>query len=268
MTDILSIETPHYTLEKGDCLTLLKDIPDNSIDMILADPPYNITSTNWDKDLDIPALFQEYIRIIKPNHVIAVFGNEPFSSKLRVHAGKYYKYDWIWLKKSTTGFPNAKKRPLKRFENIMIFSKGDKTSNQPVYYPIMVQRGNPLNKSHKHQSRSMQEDIFRIRGSSISYNNIYYPTNVLEFKKDKRGIDTHPTAKPVALLEYLIKTYTLENEVVLDSCMGSGSTGIAALKTNRDFIGMELDQKWFDCSANRLEKTYEILKIVCKNRSF
>ena len=160
---------------------------------------------------------------------------------------KNYKYDWIWDKKSTNGFLNAKKRPLKRTENISVFSNGC-----PVYFPIMEERGKPRNKRGYHK----KENGDLIYGEIVdisSFNNLYYPTNILEFSNAVQKGKVHPTQKPVALLEYLIKTYTLENETVLDFTMGSGSTGVACVKTNRDFIGIELDDKYFSIAKDRIE---------------
>ena len=193
-------------------------------------------------------MWEQLNRIIKDNGAICLFGSEPFSSYLRMSNIKNFKYDWIWDKKSTNGFLNAKKRPLKRTENISVFSNGC-----PVYYPIMEERGKPRNKGSYNHKKGDGDMVYGKFENISSFNNLYYPTNILEFSNAVQKGKVHPTQKPVALLEYLIKTYTLENETVLDFTMGSGSTGVACVNTNRDFIGIELDNKYFSIAKDRIE---------------
>lgn len=239
-------------LIQGDCLELMKDIPDKSVDMILCDLPYGTTACKWDNVIPFEPLWEQYNRIVKDNGIIALFGSEPFASKLRLSNLKMYKYDWFWDKKSTTGFLNAKKRPLKRIEQIIIFSK-----STPRYSPIMEERGK-VRKKDSYNKRNGNGDMVYGKFNNISIsNNLYYPTNLLEFTNAVQRGKLHPTQKPVELLEYLIKTYTDENEVVLDNCMGSGSTGVACVNTNRNFIGIELDTKYFEIAEKRIMEARE-----------
>ena len=229
----------------GDCLELLQNIPDKSIDMILTDPPYGITACKWDSVIPFAPMWEQLNRIIKDNGAIVLFGSEPFSSALRMSNIKNYKYDWVWDKKLATGFLNAKKQPLRRIENIIVFYK-----KQCCYYPIMrkgVKRLKGTNESHS------LDKIYGDIKAAKKINDEYYPTSILELSNANRTGNLHPSQKPVALLEYLIKTYTLENETVLDFTMGSGSTGVACVNTNRDFIGIELDDKYFSIAKDRIE---------------
>jgi DNA modification methylase len=232
-------------LLNGDCLELLQNIPDKSIDMILTDPPYGTTACKWDSVIPFAPLWEQLNRIIKDNGAIVLFGSEPFSSALRMSNIKNYKYDWVWDKKLGTGFLNAKKQPLRRIENIIVFYK-----KQCCYYPIM-RKGVKRFKGHK-EYHSLDK-IYGDFKATNKINNEYYPTSILEFSNADKTGKLHPTQKPVPLLEYLIKTYTLENETVLDFTMGSGSTGVACVNTNRDFIGIELDDKYFNIAKDRIE---------------
>ena len=229
----------------GDCLELLQNIPDKSIDMILTDPPYGITACKWDSVIPFAPMWEQLNRIIKDNGAIVLFGSEPFSSALRMSNIKNYKYDWVWDKKLATGFINAKRQPLRRIENIIVFYK-----KQCCYYPIMrkgVKRLKGTNESHS------LDKIYGDIKAAKKINDEYYPTSILEFSNANRTGNLHPTQKPVALLEYLIKTYTLENETVLDFTMGSGSSGVACVNTNREFIGIEIDDKYFNIAKDRIE---------------
>lgn len=205
------------------------------------------TRCKWDTVIPFEPLWNQYKRIIKPNGAIVLFGSEPFSSHLRLSNLKWYKYDWVWDKKSTTGFLNAKIRPLRRHEYVHIFSNG-----KPVYYPIMETRGKPRKKGSYNKKIGNGDMVYGAFNNLTSYNNFYYPTDILEFSNAAQKGKIHPTQKPVALLEYLIRTYTNEGDTVLDNCMGSGSTGIACINTNRNFIGMELDQKYFEIAEKRI----------------
>ena len=232
-------------LHLGDCLELLKDIPDGSIDLVLTDPPYGTTACKWDSVIDFDLMWAELNRIIKPNGAIVLFGSEPFSSLLRVSNLKTYKYDWIWDKKKAGNFRAVKSMPLMNYEKISVFnhSKGN-------YNPQMTE--GKLRKKGGYYSPHEQP---LNAGTKEKTNNLYYPKGILEFSK-AGNVDAglHPTQKPVALLEYLIKTYTDENETVLDFTMGSGSTGVACVNTNRSFIGFELDETYFKIAQERLNK--------------
>lgn len=236
-------------LIKGDCLEKMKDIESGSVDLILTDPPYGTTACKWDSVIDFELMWEQLNRIIKPNGAILLFGSEPFSSALRMSNIKNYKYDWVWDKKSKGGFLNAKKRPLKQTENISVF-------NSKIYYPIMSTRGKERQKCSYNKRKGdgdMVYSSFKNLGKD-NINNIYYPSNILEFSNASQKGKVHPTQKPVELLEYLIKTYTLKNELVLDFTMGSGSTGVACQNTNRKFIGIEQDDKYFEISTKRIEE--------------
>ena len=241
-------------LIKGECIEQMKLIPSGSIDAIITDPPYGTTACKWDSVIPFEPMWQELNRIIKPNGAIVLFGSEPFSSALRMSNIKDYKYDWIWDKKVSSGFLNAKKQPLRRIENIIIFYK-----KQPTYNPQFKKRTESEIKTFKaKQSCNGVEtenynkyDLIKTKKAENKY-----PVNII-FKNSKEKECNfknrkHPTQKPLELMEYLIKTYTNENEIVLDFTMGSGSTGVAAKNLNRRFIGIELDEKYFEIAENRI----------------
>ena len=232
-------------LIQGECLEKMKDIPDKSIDMILCDLPYGTTACKWDVVIPFEPLWEQYKRIIKDRGAIVLFGSEPFSSYLRMSNIKQYKYDWVWDKVRPSGFQIAKYNPMKRHELISVFQKG---SN---WYPQKEKRDKPVKGRVCSSSDS----------SPLKYNDgiarVYdekNPQSILVFSKQSDGKYIHPTQKPVALLEYLIKTYTLEGETVLDNCMGSGSTGVACINTNRNFIGIELDPEYFKIAEKRINE--------------
>jgi DNA modification methylase len=230
-------------LYNGDCLEIMKNIPDNSVDMILTDPPYGTTKCKWDSVIPFEPMWEQLNRIIKPNGAILLFGSEPFSSALRMSNIKNYKYDWVWDKKQAGNVLNAKKQPLKTFENIIVF-------NSKTYYPIM-RKG----KMRKKGGLNKQPEITgKVKLDYMTYNDEYYPIAILEFSNADKRNRLHPTQKPVALLEYLIKTYTQEGETVLDFTMGSGSCGVACINTNRNFIGIELDENYFNIAKERIEQ--------------
>jgi len=235
-------------LYKGDCLEVMKTIPDKSIDAIITDPPYGTTACKWDSVIDFDLMWEQLNRIIKPNGAIVLFGSEPFSSALRMSNIKNYKYDWIWYKNQRTGFQSAKYQPMKSYETISVFYK-----KSGSYYPIKVKRkglkaGNKINKAGDIYGRS----IYNRPKQDDKVN----PHNVIDFIKTLHGSDErlHPTQKPIELMEYLIKTYTQENETVLDFTMGSGSTGVACKNTNRDFIGIEQDKNYFKIAEQRIKE--------------
>ena len=212
-------------LIRGDCLIEMKSIPNNSIDLVLADPPYGTTACKWDTVIPFEPMWKELKRIRKDNAAIVLFGSEPFSSHLRLSNLREFKYDWIWDKKHGANFVQANRRPLNSYEVVSIFCP-----NQTQYYP--------------------QKTV----------NPKLLPKSIIQFSRQHKPV--HPTQKPVVLLEYLIKTYTLEGETVLDFCMGSGSTGVAAKNLNRRFIGIEQDEKYLEIAIERIcQQTEEHRKI-------
>ena len=229
----------------GDCLELMKDIPDKSVEMILADLPYGTTACKWDTVIPFVPLWEQYERIIKDNGVIVLFGSEPFSSALRMSNKKIYKYDWVWEKNQPTGFLNAKKQPLRIYEMIHIFYKKQSTYN-PQFTDGVPYTLTPRSSPSAYGAHSL---------TTTSNSGYRYPRNLIKFSVDnnkQKKERYHPTQKPVSLLEYLIRTYTNEGELVLDNTMGSGSTGVACVNTNRKFIGIELDDKYFEIAKRRI----------------
>jgi site-specific DNA-methyltransferase (adenine-specific) len=229
----------------GDCLERMKEIPDGSVDMILADPPYGTTACKWDSVIDLALMWEQLKRIIKPNGAIVLFGSEPFSSFLRVSNIRMFRYDWIWEKEQGIGFANANKMPMKKHEVVSVFYK-----KLPKYYPQGLL---PFSKKVVRKETDVGEYMGKNGVSNTTYEQKYtnYPTSILEFSRNKVGT-VHPTQKPVALMEYLIKTYTNEGETVLDFCIGSGSTIVAAKNLNRRAIGIEKDEKYFEIAQDRI----------------
>ena len=246
------------TLKKGDCLELMKEIPDGSVDMILCDLPYGTTSCKWDTIIPFEPLWEQYNRIIKDNGAIVLTASQPFTSALVMSNPKMFRYEWIWDKVQPTGALQAKKMPMKLHENVLIFYKKLPTYNRQMTErnPKDVRKNAVRNKLN--QKTNLGYD--HIGGKIMTYADDYDPTKVnpktiIKFSKQpKRVKNLHPTQKPVALFEYLIKTYTNEGETVLDNCMGSGSTGVAAVNLNRSFIGIELDEHYFEIAKNRIEE--------------
>ena len=227
-------------LYNGDCLDVMKQIPDKSVDMVLCDLPYGTTSCSWDIIIPFEPLWEQYKRITKENSAIVLFGSEPFSSALRMSNIKNYKYDWVWNKKQTGNPFLAKKQPLKIHENIMVF-------NTSFYEPIMRVGKMRIKGGSKHSN------IKVFGGTDKTKNNLYYPTSILDFPNcATKSTKLHPTQKPVALCEYLIKTYTNEGDLVLDNCAGSMTTGIACQNLNRNCILIEKDKKYFGIGKKRL----------------
>lgn len=245
------VKTGQYSLLFGDCLERMKEIPDGSVDMVLTDPPYGTTACKWDSVIPFDSMWAELKRIIKPNGAIVLFGSEPFSSVLRCSNLKMFKYDWVWNKTKPQGFLNAKARPLVEHELIHVFSSGTctSTSKTMTYNPQGLINVDVLLKNT--DTESMGKRKSRKSGSEYKQTQSGYPRSILRYAHDQSKL--HPTQKPVALLEYLIKTYTQEGETVLDFTMGSGSTGVAALNTNRKFIGIELDEGYFNIAKDRIE---------------
>ena len=235
-------------LYNGDCLQLMKNIPDKSIDMILCDLPYGSTDCKWDMVIPFDKLWQQYNRIIKDNGAILLFGIEPFSSAVRYSNLKMYKYDWYWHKSMCSNFLNAKIQPFFKVETISVFYK-----KKPTYNPEMKE-GKPYKDIRSTSHTGSQNDRYeKIIRQDIINKGVRYPDNLIEFPNGNNK-NVHPTQKPTPLLEYLIKTYTNENDLVLDNCMGSGSTGVACKNTNRNFIGIELDENYFNIAKKRIEE--------------
>ena len=226
-----------------DCLEGMKLIDDKSIDMILCDLPYGTTACKWDSIIPFEPLWEQYERIIKDNGAIVLTASQPFTSQLVNSNIKNFRYEWIWEKEQGVNFPQAKKQPLKSHENICVFYK-----KQPNYKPQMIDVG----KGWKSGSKSKIEVYggFETIEGKKSTNTLRYPKTVQRFNRE---YGLHPTQKPVALFEYLIKTYTNENEIVLDNCIGSGTTAIASIHTNRNFIGFEQDEHYFNLANKRIE---------------
>jgi len=236
-------------LRLGDCLEVIKTIEDNSIDAIITDPPYGTTACKWDSVIPFEPMWEQLNRIIKPNGAIVLFGSEPFSSALRMSNIKNYKYDWIWEKTQATGHLNAKKQPLRSNELISVFYK-----KQCTYNPQKTQGHKPMNSGIRRLEIQNKTSVYGKATKELPFggNTDRYPRTNLLFKSDKQKNYLHPTQKPVALMEYLIKTYTNEGETVLDFTMGSGTTGVAAKNTSRNFIGIEMDDKYFKIAQERI----------------
>lgn len=245
----------------GDCLDIMKDIPDKSVDMILCDLPYEKLRATWDVKLNLTELWKQYKRIIKDDGAIVLTGNEPFSTLLRRDALDIYKYDWKWIKNKVTSFANANYRPMSNYEDILIFSKANASSggkNNPMkFFPQNLVEVNKrkTNKKNRqglvsHETNNVGRNNKMEQGGEYTQKYTNYPKNILYFDCEKKYV--HPTQKPVELFEYLIKTYSKEGDLVLDNCAGSGTTGVACLKTNRRFILIEKEKKYVDIIKERL----------------
>src|SRR5574344_1670095 len=232
---------------QGDCLELMRNIPDKSIDMVLCDLPYGTTACKWDVIIPFEPLWEQYKRIIKDNGAIVLFGSEPFSSYLRLSNIKMYKYDWKWEKTKATGFFDAKKRPLNNFEDICVFYK-----KQCLYNPQMTKAQKIYKRGFVKRKKSDcygEEKDFEQKETGKRY-----PKRIIKIENANTKDIVHPTQKPVALFEYLIKTYTNEGDLVLDNCAGSGTTAIACMNTNRNYILMEKEQKYYDIIQDRIKE--------------
>jgi len=235
-------------LIQGDCLEKMKDIPDGSIDMILCDLPYGTTKCKWDVVIPFDAMWEQLNRIIKPNGAIVLFGSEPFSSALRMSNIKNYKYDLVWDKNKGAQPQLANIQPMKSHENISIFGVGR------ITYNPQKTKGTPYTRDNKqkHNKQSLSNGLKPVKQVNTGFR---FPKTIITFSRDfSAQTRVHPTQKPVALMEYLIKTYTNENETVLDNCMGSGTTGVACKKLNREFIGIEMDPEYFKIAEKRINE--------------
>ena len=236
-------------LIQGDCLKVMQDIPDNKIDMILCDLPYGITACKWDSIIPFEPLWEQYNRIIKDNGAIVLTATQPFASTLVMSNPKGFKHEWVWDKVRPSGFQVAKYKPMQRHENILVFtSKGERVN----YFPIMELRDKP---AKGRVASSSESSPLKYSDGKVRIYTHKNPQSIIVFPKPNRTI--HPTQKPVELFEYLIKTYTNENEIVLDNCMGSGTTGVACINTNRKFIGIELDSEYYNIANERIQKAIQ-----------
>ena len=252
-------------LMKGDCLKLMQDIPDNSIDMILCDLPYEVTSQNsWDTKLPLDKLWAEYKRIAKDTSPIILFAQGRFTAELIMSNSDMYKYNMVWDKVLPSGFLNANKQPMRQHEDLVVFY-----DKQCTYNPQKV-KGSFCHKRGRSNGSAGSGTNYGNYTFVDTYEDEKFPTTILTFSKPKASSAKntyHPTQKPVDLLEYLILTYTNENDVVLDNCMGSGSTGVACVNTNRRFVGMELDDEYFRISQERIEQAERFPGTVYKRRT-
>ena len=232
-------------LYKGDCLELMKSIPDGSIDAIITDPPYQKTQNSWDSIIPLEPMWEQIKRVIKPNGAIVLFGQNTFTFKLGLSNEKMFRYTLTWEKTKAGGFLNAKRMPLQAHEDILVFYK-----KLPTYNP-QFEEGKPYTKKAVTNGDGRNYGNFDRVGQVSVNEGKRYPRSVVKFSNDNHG-SLHPTQKPVSLMEYLIKTYTNECETVLDFTMGSGSTGVACVNTNRNFIGIEMDENYFNIAEKRI----------------
>ena len=232
-------------IKQGDCLELMKDIPGGSVDMILCDLPYGTSALSWDTIIPFEPLWEQYERVIKDNGAIVLTASQPFTTKLINSNIHLFRYEWIWEKSRPSNFFFAKKGAMKYHENVLVFYK-----KLPTYNPIM-RKGQKAHDSRGGISKNNITGTTNVRKPNTS--NLKYPSSVIKVKSTDSTRNLHPTQKPVELCEYLIRTYTNEGDTVLDNCMGSGSTGAACQNTNRNFIGFELDEVYFNIAKKRLE---------------
>jgi site-specific DNA-methyltransferase (adenine-specific) len=237
----------------GDCLELMpKHVEDKSIDMIFCDLPYGTTACKWDTIIPFEKLWSEYKRVIKDNGAIVLFGNEPFSSALRMSNIKNYKYDWIWDKNKPTGMLNAKRQPLRRFENIIVFYKKQCTYNpQKIKNPKGIEKRSLYAYNRENEGGETTGEIKKGGVSSEYEADKLLPVNIQVFKKPNKPL--HPTQKPLDLIEYMIRTYTNEGDLILDNTCGSGTTGLGAKNLNRNYIMMEQDPKYYEIACKRVQ---------------
>ena len=232
----------------GDCLEKMKNIPDGSVDLVLTDPPYGTTACKWDACIPFEPMWEQLKRITKKNGAIVLFGSQPFTSALVMSNPKMFKYEWIWDKGVGVNFLHVKKEPMKVSENILMFCLSN-----PTYNPQKTKRDKPIKKSNNVAGESSGYRLLNDKYIGKVYKD-KYPETIIRISSRFKGRGLHPTQKPVALMEYLIKTYTNEGETVLDFTMGSGTTGVACKNLNRSFIGIEKDDKYFEIAKKRIEE--------------
>ena len=243
-------------LLQGDCLELMKDIPDGSVDMILADLPYGTTACKWDTIIPFEPLWEQYERVIKDNGAIVLTASQPFTSALVMSNPKYFRHSWVWNKRYSANYPQAKNQPMKIHEDVVVFSK-----KRASYTPIMTKRDIPIKKGANKGAEVFHRGLDRKDYIGKVYDE-KYPESIIFFPTRQEGKNIHPTQKPLALFEYLIKTYTNEGETVLDNCMGSGTTAIACLNTDRQYIGFELDKDYYNIAQDRIKNHEQQLTLI------
>jgi site-specific DNA-methyltransferase (adenine-specific) len=275
-------------LLQGNCLELMKKIPDGKVDLICCDLPYGTTDTHgtkkksnrfleWDNIIPLDELWKEYKRILKPNGVVCLTADQPFTSQLIMSNLPWFKYELIWKKNITTGFLLANYRPMKQTEDVVIFSEGGasaaakKAGNAMTYNPQgLIEKKVTKKNNKKRLGKFLMNEEFLGKNNSLlsekEYSQEYtnYPKEIIEFPMDRGSI--HPTQKPVSLMEYLVMTYSNEGETVLDNTMGSGTTGVACVRTNRNFIGIELSEEYFNKAKERIDSEVENLKKLDKEK--
>lgn len=274
-----------FELYLGDCLSEMKKIADGSIDLILCDLPYGTTDRKgienkgnnrvleWDTVIPLDKLWEQYKRVLKPGGTIVLTADQPFTSQLVISNLEWFKYEWIWKKKKTTGFLHANARPMKETEDILVFSSlgasgGSKKANKNMTYNPqgLIEKNVKKKNNAKRLGKFLHQPEHMGSGNKLLHETEYeqkytnYPSEIIEFGLDKDSI--HPTQKPVALMEYLIRTYSNEGETVLDNCMGSGTTGVAALNCGRNFIGIEMDEKYYTYAEKRIKDTVTVKKVA------
>jgi len=273
-------------LINGDCLVEMRSIEEHSIDLILCDLPYGTTDRKgseskknagsrllkWDTVIPLDKLWLEYKRVLKPRGAVVLTADQPFTSKLILSNVEWFKYEWIWKKKKTTGFLLANYRPMKQTEDVVVFSPAgaaaaSKNGKNMTYNPqgLIEKRVKKKNNPKRlgkflHNPKFMGENNKLLHETEYEQKYTNYPSEIIEFGLDKNVV--HPTQKPVALMEYLIKTYSNENETVLDNCMGSGTTGVACVNTNRNFIGIERDEKYYDTAKSRIDESIGLTRYM------
>lgn len=229
----------------GDCLEIMRGIGDGSVDCVIADLPYGTTYCKWDSVIPLDKLWEQYKRVIRGTGALVFTASQPFTTKLISSNIDWFKYEWVWDKENPTNFANAKHQPLKQHENVIVFSRG-----KSPYYPIKTP-GKPNHVQGKSQVNKSETRLIDKRvGDDLS--GMKYPKSILKFPKHSSQCKFHPTQKPVELMKYLIETYTLEGQTVLDNTMGSGTTGVACVLTNRNFIGIENDPKYYQIAQERI----------------
>jgi site-specific DNA-methyltransferase (adenine-specific) len=236
-----------YSLLRGDCLNKMGFLDEGTVDMVLVDLPYGTTACKWDTIIPLEPLWTELKRLAKPTAAMVFTASQPFTTALIASNLKEFRYCWVWDKQVGRGHLVAKKRPMARHEDIAVFYR-----KPPFYNPQMVQRDKPVKGKEGRRTAIMG-------GQSVGYEKVYeykYPQTIISVPSESNSCKVHPTQKPVALMEYLIRTYTREGDTVLDCCMGSGSTGVAAIRTGRKFIGIEKDEAYYDAASQRIQDAY------------